>query len=216
MTEIRPALEEGGGEGMTEGLCMVARLVISGRFRAALITSPIELVVMGLPGIMPGKSHDVGRYRRRYFVKVSRAALRENGVTILGALTSRTMVVRGRVDIAHLEPSHLLPAPGARSVGHHEHGLMLRIGRDGKELLHLPLVQYHGKPLRFLRMGHLPYLPRPLEGSLEDELEGVVGHVEYCVRGVLLVHEVEEIRPDFFFSELVGKLPGDSQRASPA
>ena len=52
---------------------MVARLAIPARFLAALITSPIELVVMGLPGITPGKSHDGGRYCRSYLVKVSSA-----------------------------------------------------------------------------------------------------------------------------------------------
>ena len=42
-------------------LWMDTRFVIPARFFACLMTAPMVLVVMDLPAIAPGKSHDTGR-----------------------------------------------------------------------------------------------------------------------------------------------------------
>ena len=52
---------------------IVARFMMPARFFAALITKPIELSVMGLPGIAPGKSQEVDLEVSRYWVSVPRA-----------------------------------------------------------------------------------------------------------------------------------------------
>ena len=52
---------------------IVAFFVMTARFFAALITQPMLLSVIGVPGVAPGKSQEAGLYVSRYWVSVPRA-----------------------------------------------------------------------------------------------------------------------------------------------